>query len=321
MKKPNTTSPKSLILPFQKAVFERLCAVARACLYVDRTQFSSLKLRACFLLIGPTGSGKTFLARALAQEMQVPFLSVCVSDWIVLGGTNRGSATTWPTILSFLQKNKHRRGAIIFVDELDKTEQDSNWNTFLRTEIFSLCDARIPLGINALDDDYDSKESTEEAEHFLRNRVMIIGGSAFQEIWEERNARCMGFLPEPTSSTLPELTDLVGVLPRELINRFSSEMFILPQLGENDYRAMLDSITSEVPEVWRNRFVQLGMSRIKQAVEHQKGVRFLEETLLSAVVEERAHLVNFTPEMPDPPDPPATPDKGKVDQDPDIRIF
>lgn len=321
MTKPHTSSPKSTILPFQKPVFDRLCAVARACLYVDRTQFSALKLRACFLLIGPTGSGKTFLARALAQEMRVPFLSVCVSDWIVLGGTNRGSATTWPTILSFLQRNKHRRGAIIFVDELDKTEDDSNWNAFLRTEIFSLCDARIPLGINALDYDGDSEDSIEEAEHFLRNRVMIIGGSAFQEIWEERNAPSMGFLPEPACASQPELTDLVGVLPRELINRFSSEMFILPQLGEDDYRAMLDSITEQVPEVWRERFVQLGMSRVKQAVYHQKGVRFLEETLLSAVVAERSHLVDFSPDPPDPPDPPNEPEKEVEDEDIDIRIF
>lgn len=289
------SSDKPLILPYQKPVFDRLCAVARACLYVNRSQFSALRFRACFWLIGPTGSGKTFLASALAREMQVPFLSVSVSDWIILGGTNRGSCTTWPTILNFLVINRQKRGAIIFIDELDKCREESNWNSFLRSEIFSLCDSRIPLGINDLDLGSDD-DVIAEGGVFLRDKVMILGGAAFQEIWDGRSSRSLGFNPAPQALSQLELTDLTRTLPRELINRFSSEIFVLPQISESDYRIMVETMAEHVPDTWRKRFLELGLSRIEQAVKHQKGARFLEEVLLSAVVEERAALANFVPE-------------------------
>lgn len=299
--------PNPQILPFQKPTYDRLCAVARACLYVDRKQFSALRLRACFWLIGPTGSGKTFLAQTLAHEMGVPFLSLAVSDWIILGGTNRGSSTTWPNILSFLNANKDNQGAIIFVDELDKCRDESNWNSYLRSEIFSLCDARIPLGINDEEESEHSESTLKKAQEFLQNRVLILGGAAFQELWSGTTGHGLGFNPEPIFSSQPELPDLAKILPRELTNRFSSEMFILPQLRESDYYDMLDAMAPEIPETWRERFLDVGLSRIEQAARHQKGARFLEEVLLTAVVEERAELTNFTAEpvtevSPDNPD-------------------
>ncbi len=315
----NTENQKPLILPFQQPVFDRLSSVARACLYVDRRQFSVLKLRACHWLIGPTGSGKTFLAKSLASEMEVPFLALAVSDWIILGGTNWGSTTTWPNILSFLNKHKNGQGAIIFIDELDKCRDQSNWNSFLRAEIFSLCDSRIPFGINDLDDDDDddTPESSADggAAAFLRDKVMILGGAAFQELWDEQPSRGLGFNPAPQAALQPELPDLAKILPRELINRFSSEMFILPQLQENDYCDMLESMALHVPEIWRARFVDVGLSRIEQAARHQKGVRFLEEVLLTAVVEERAALANFVP------DPPIEPEQDEPEENQSLGDF
>lgn len=93
---------KPVILPYQQSIFDRLSAVARSCLYVDRKFITCLKLRANFLLTEPTGTGKTFLARALAEEMKVPYLSVSISDWLLLGSTNRGGSCTWPVIFDFL---------------------------------------------------------------------------------------------------------------------------------------------------------------------------------------------------------------------------
>ena len=308
MSNSQNSSDKTLILPYQKPIYDRLSAVARACLYVDRGQFSAIKLRTCFLLIGPTGTGKTFIANEIARELSVPFLTVTTSDWIVLGASHRGSATTWPTIFKFLSKNKDNPGAIIFIDELDKCRDESNWNSFLRSEIFSLCDARIPLGLNDLDWE-DDKDELADVAGFLRNKVMIIGGAAFQGVWEERSCPTMGFNPAPPTAEKPELTDLARILPREMINRFSSEIFVLPQITEFDYLAMVETMAHHVPDTWRQRFLDLGRSRIDQAVLNQRGARFLEETLLTAIVEERAELTNFVPESETPSVTTKNPDK------------
>lgn len=285
---------KPFILPYQRPIYDRLSAVARACLYVDRSQFSAIKLRTCFLIIGPTGTGKTFLAHQIARELSVPFLTASTSDWVVLGASHRGSAMTWPMIFKFLSKNKNKQGAIIFIDELDKCQDESNWNSFLRSEIFSLCDARIPLGINDLDWEED-EEILTDVSSFLRNKVMIIGGAAFQGVWDERSSPALGFNLAPPTAEKPELTDLARILPREMINRFSSEIFVLPQITEADYRTMVETMAHHVPDTWRKRFLDLGRSRIDQAVRNQRGARFLEELLMTAIVEERAELASFIP--------------------------
>lgn len=285
-----------VILPYQKPIFERLCTIARACLFVDRKSITAIKLRANFLILGPTGTGKTFLAKAVAMELQVPFLTVSISDWIILGGNSRGSSVTWPTIVGFIKKHKNKTGAIIFIDELDKCYHDSNWNACLRSEIFSLCDARTPLGLNDMDDDDSEIENIEEVESFLAHKTMIIGGAAFQGIWENQSAPALGFNPEPIPPTPPQLHDLAKHLPRELINRFSSEIFILPTLGTNDYRSMIETMAESISDVLRKRFIALGLSRIDQAVLHQKGARYAEEILLTAIIEEGSNLANWKPE-------------------------
>lgn len=294
MPETETINNKTTILPHQKAVFDRLCAVARACLLTCRAAIG-LKLRATFLLIGPSGSGKTFLARALADEMQVPFLSISTSDWILLGCSNRGSSSTWPSIFDFIERSMKQQGAIIFVDELDKCNHDSNWNTFLRTEVFSLCDGRIPMNLNGLDDDLISESRVAEASAFLTNKTMILAGGAFQDIWEQKSRPSMGFIITDDSVNPPNPEDLIETLPRELINRFSSELFILSELTEMDYKRMVDTVADRVPEIWRTKFLELGHSRISAALRHRKGARYMEEILLSAIVEERGSLANFVP--------------------------
>jgi hypothetical protein len=312
----NKSISKPVILPYQKPIFDRLCTIARACLYVDRKSITALKLRANFLLLGPTGTGKTFLAKSIAREMQVPFLTVAVSDWIILGGNTRGSSVTWPTIVNFIKKHKNKKGAIIFIDELDKCYHDSNWNSFLRSEIFSLCDARTPLGLNDLDEEESDSINIDEVESFLSHKTMIIGGAAFQSIWEDQSAPVLGFNPEPSSPNPPQLHDLAKHLPRELINRFSSEIFILPTLTKNDYRTMIETMAENISDIWRKRFLELGISRLDQAVRDKKGARYSEEILLAAIVAERSCMENWKPECEeaetasDELDEPVDPEKG-----------
>ena len=66
------------------------------------------------LLIGPPGTGKTLLAKAVAGEAGVPFLSISGSDFVQMY-VGVGASRVRDL---FAQAKKHAP-AIIFIDEID----------------------------------------------------------------------------------------------------------------------------------------------------------------------------------------------------------
>lgn len=66
------------------------------------------------LLVGPPGTGKTLLARAVAGEAGVPFLSISGSDFLELYvGVGAGR------VRDLFKEAKRNRPSIIFIDEID----------------------------------------------------------------------------------------------------------------------------------------------------------------------------------------------------------
>ena len=81
------------------------------------TQIGGKVLRG-ILLIGPPGCGKTYLAKAIATEANLPFLSVSGSEFIeVFVGT--GPARVRKIFQKAQQHARVEGGCIIFIDELD----------------------------------------------------------------------------------------------------------------------------------------------------------------------------------------------------------
>ncbi|MCB1133513.1 MAG: AAA family ATPase, partial [Verrucomicrobiae bacterium] len=111
--------PPPLVLPHQAEAFERICAVARAVLNTNHSELP-IKIRPSLFVTGPSGSGKSYLARAVAESMGLPLLSVSISEWVLISSTRRGAASTWPSICRFLASPAARDGCVIFTDELDK---------------------------------------------------------------------------------------------------------------------------------------------------------------------------------------------------------
>ena len=281
-----------LILPHQREAYDRLSAIARACIYSNLSNLP-IRIRPAVFVTGPSGSGKTHIARALATSMNLPFFGISISEWILLGSSNRGAVSTWPAICQFLNGSTRSEGCIIFLDELDKIRVGGGggeYSRFLLTEIYALLDFRVPQNMRDGDGDPIRETTIRDAETMLRERTLIIGAGAFQEIWNETKP-LIGFgasavqLPEP-----PDLNKLAQYVPRELIARFGSRLVVLQPLVEKDYRDMLATIVPRLPDHWRSKFAQLALRRIPEAVRQQQGTRFFEELLLDVVVSERMEI-------------------------------
>jgi cell division protease FtsH len=70
------------------------------------------------LLVGPPGTGKTLIARAVAGEADVPFLSVTGSSFVELF-VGVGAAR----VRDLFSDARKRTPAIVFVDEIDAIGQ------------------------------------------------------------------------------------------------------------------------------------------------------------------------------------------------------
>jgi len=178
---PSSSAPGQLIFDHQRPAFDKLAAVAKVCISIQRETLP-IRPRTNSLIIGPTGSGKTFLAKAVADELGVALLSISVSEWILLGCNKRGASTTCPVIVRFLLKNKEAPGVLIFVDEIDKVGGQSSWEAFLRTEIFQLLDLNIPGSLNDDEERAYTDEETAKAREVLSNRTFLLAAGAFQHL-------------------------------------------------------------------------------------------------------------------------------------------
>lgn len=286
-----------LILPHQTEAFERLCAVGRAVIHTNRSDLP-IKLRPSVFITGPSGSGKSHLARAVAEALGVPCFSISISEWILISATRRATST-WLQLSQFLASTSAREGCVIFVDELDKLRgRDLNgsggceWTTFLLTEIFTLLDLRVPEMISDGEDHdgYLGELTRSQAAKILRTKTLLIGAGAFQEFWATKHPS-IGFGSSSSSEMImPDLNTLAKYVPEELIRRFSSQLLVLRPLREHDYHAMLATIAPQLPDHWRNRFEFMGRARIPEAARQFQGPRFFEELLLEVVVSTRQEM-------------------------------
>ena len=284
----NTGTP--LIFPYQQAAYNRLCAIARATVYCNFADLP-IKPRANVFMVAPSGSGKTHLAEAVANSMGLEYLPISVSEWIVMGASQRGASCTWPAICQFLVQSSKKDGYLVFLDELDKIGRlnQGDWSRYQTTEVFSLLDRRIPKNQNDSDGDKISDAKIHDAETILNTRTLIVAGGAFQEIWDAPDP--IGFGAEPGASTpMPDLNLLARYIPPELSKRFGSQIVMLPRLLETDYSEMLDRILPSLPSHWRSRYEKLARAGIPEATRLAQGPRYFEELLLEVAVQERMEI-------------------------------
>ena len=137
MLSPNQESAHKSILPYAK-------------LGMNKTQAADLPVRprTHTLICSPSGTGKSYLMQRLGHDLDSPVLHLNVSNWQPIG--SKGHNYTWDTIVEFLDKNPK---GIIALDEIDKISSDADWAGYIRLEIFSLLDGKIPNNVTIPSDE------------------------------------------------------------------------------------------------------------------------------------------------------------------------
>lgn len=90
----------------------------------DKYRKIGAKMPKGILLVGPPGTGKTLLAKAVASEANVPFLSIAASEFVEMYvgvGASR--------VRDLFNKAKKQAPCIVFIDELDAIGKARGGNT------------------------------------------------------------------------------------------------------------------------------------------------------------------------------------------------
>lgn len=254
-----------MIYDFQKTAYDKLLRTA-----VAHRVASDFKLpvqpRFHRLLVGQSGSGKTFVAREVAKELGWKCLTLNCASWTVIGGRE---TPTWDAIGEWLLCIPSDECAILILDEIDKVSGHDSWTRYLRAEVFSLMDGLVPspsvIPPNALE-----SELTE-----AMKKTLVIGCGAFQDAFESKpTAGFNSSLVYPTSSD-----DLAKFLQRELVNRFDSDIIIFPQLKKNDYIDMVKEIKPYLNEEIYEEVYKVALEKIDDAIQNRTAARFVENVL------------------------------------------
>lgn len=269
---------------YQLAVYNELREIAADFFDFD---WSCLPItpRTNVLLVGSTGGGKTFLCRRLAAKLGLPLLDVEYANWVVTGAGSRGGMHTLHLVYQFVQR--HTRG-IVVLDEVDKigTDQEtSDWTRSVHLEAFSLLDKRILPGVIEGTDPEGVprfRMTAEEIQARLLRGHLIVGAGAWQHLWRKPPSAGFGTREDRTAE-LPTYRELIQTIRPEILNRFNGKLLFLPPLSRLDYQSLVEETLPCLPEDFRSLISQAAFATVDQAVEMQKGFRWIEELVAEAI--------------------------------------
>lgn len=209
------------------------------------------------LIMGPTGSGKTYLAKTVAKYLDVPFIVADATTLTEAGYVGDDVESIIGMLFNASGGNKKltERG-IIFIDEIDKIARKQAKNTSgrdisgegVQQALLKLIEGtvcRIPVRMG-------KKQPNAEMLEIDTSNILFIGGGAFSGLSEivaaRKNDSTIGFsanvLDSKDPGNLKEVTtdDLLnfGMIP-EFVGRFTTKVSI-NQLSKEDLVHILTKV-------------------------------------------------------------------------------
>ena len=203
------------------------------------------------LLIGPTGSGKTLLAKTLAQKLKVPFAIADATTLTEAGYVGEDVENVLLKLINAANGNiKAAEKGIIFIDEIDKIARKSE-NTSITRDVsgegVQQALLKIIEGTKAsVPPQGGRKHPNQEMLEIDTTNILFILGGAFvglDKIIEQRtNEHSMGFGSSSIAMTDQERVDLLNqVTPDDLV-----KFGLIPELiGRMPISVALKELTRE----------------------------------------------------------------------------
>jgi len=184
------------------------------------------------LLIGPTGCGKTYMAKTLAEIAQVPFVKIDATNFVQRG--YRGGMHVWEIINLLLAAAKGNKelaaNGIVFIDEVDKLAwTNKNDDGLLATQAVQ---HDLLSMIDGGDIYFEPDENEYAKKKFSCKNVLFIFGGAFSSLSHinvtNNDLIPFGFVPEfanrlGTITVMEYLSEeVIRKLVRKSVDEYSS---------------------------------------------------------------------------------------------------
>ncbi|MCR5613622.1 ATP-dependent protease ATP-binding subunit ClpX [Treponema sp.] len=187
------------------------------------------------LLIGPTGSGKTLLAKTLAQKLKVPFAIADATTLTEAGYVGEDVENVLLKLINAANGNiQAAEKGIIFIDEIDKIARKSE-NTSITRDVsgegVQQALLKIIEGTKAsVPPQGGRKHPNQEMLEIDTTNILFILGGAFvglDKIIEQRtNGQSMGFGSKNVKMTDQERVDLLNQVTSDDLVKFG----LIPEL-------------------------------------------------------------------------------------------
>jgi ATP-dependent Clp protease ATP-binding subunit ClpX len=191
--------------------------------------------KANILMLGPTGTGKTLMARTVAKFLNVPFVIADATTLTEAGYVGDDVESLISRLYTAADGDIERceRG-IIFLDEIDKIARKSESNTVSRDvsgEGVQQALLKLVEGTRCkISTQGNRRSSVNDSVEIDTTNILFIGGGAFVELDQIVKKRIKGTAigfganvtaPHKYDSILPEDLVRFGLIP-EFVGRFSS---------------------------------------------------------------------------------------------------